>query len=65
MPLTIKDLNPVQSRAAGALMGALIGDALGVGPHWFYDLNELQKHYGTWIDDYTRPLPGRYHDGLE
>jgi ADP-ribosylglycohydrolase len=28
-------------------------------------LNELQKHYGTWIDDYTRPLPGRYHDGLE
>lgn len=65
MLLAIKDLNPVQNRAAGALMGAFIGDALGVGPHWFYDLNELQKHYGTWIDDYTRPLPGRYHDGLE
>ena len=65
MPLAIKGLNPVQNRAAGALMGAFIGDSLGVGPHWFYDLNELQKHYGTWIDDYTRPLPGRYHDGLE
>ena len=21
-------------------MGALIGDALGVGPHWYYDLDE-------------------------
>ena len=62
---TIKDLSPVQNRVAGALMGAFIGDALGVGPHWFYDLDELQRHFGNWIDDYTRPLPGRYHDGLE
>ena len=65
MALTSKNLDPIQNRAAGALMGAFIGEALGVGPHWFYDLNELQKHYGSWIDDYTRPLPGRYHDGLE
>lgn len=64
-PLMTSDLEPVQKRAAGALMGAFIGDALGVGPHWFYDLNELQKNHGTWIDDFTRPLPGRYHDGLE
>ena len=59
-----KDLNPAQSRVAGALMGAFIGEALGVGPHWFYDLGELQQHYGPWIDGYTRPLPGRYHEGL-
>ncbi len=65
MQLMFKDLNPSQKRTAGALMGAFIGEALGVGPHWFYDLDELQKHYGSWIDDYTRPLPGRYHDGLE
>lgn len=47
MPLAIKDLNPVQNRAAGALMGAFISEALGVGPHWFYDVDELQQHYGT------------------
>ena len=60
-----KPLEPVQNRAAGAMIGAFIGEALGVGPHWFYDLDELQRHYGAWIDGYTRPLPGRYHDGLE
>lgn len=65
MPGTIKDLDPIQNRVAGALMGAFIGEALGVGPHWFYDLDELEHHFGSWIDDYTRPLPGRYHDGLE
>jgi ADP-ribosylglycohydrolase len=29
----------IKDRAAGAVMGASIGDALGVGPHW-YDLDE-------------------------
>ncbi|MGI9485777.1 MAG: ADP-ribosylglycohydrolase family protein [Geminicoccaceae bacterium] len=65
MPLVLTDLDPHQKRIAGALMGAFIGEALGVGPHWFYDLKELQKHYGNWIDDYTHPMPGRYHDGLK
>ncbi|MEZ5936158.1 MAG: ADP-ribosylglycohydrolase family protein [Alphaproteobacteria bacterium] len=65
MTLATKPFDPIQNRAAGAMMGAFIGEALGVGPHWFYDLDDLQRHYGVWIDDYTRPLPGRYHDGLE
>lgn len=54
-----------QDRAKGAFLGAIIGEALGVGPHWFYDLEEQYKHYGTWIDDYTNPMPGRYHDNLK
>ncbi len=45
-------------------MGAFIGEALGVGPHWFYDLDALRKHYGNWINTYTRPMPGRYHEDL-
>jgi len=52
-------------RAAGAVMGALIGDALGLGPHWYYDLDELRRDYGPWITDYTEPRPGRYHAGLK
>ncbi|MBS3971406.1 MAG: ADP-ribosylglycohydrolase family protein [Erysipelotrichia bacterium] len=58
-------MNTNQDRAQGALVGALIGEALGVGPHWYYDLNELHSKYGTWIDDYTAPQSGRYHAGLK
>ncbi len=52
------------SRIKGALMGAFVGDALALGPHWYYDLDELRRVYGDWIDDYTAPQPGRYHAGL-
>ena len=55
----------LQERAAGALMGAFIGDALALGPHWYYDLDELRRDYGEWITGYTDPRPGRYHAGLK
>ena len=55
----------IQDRAAGAIMGAFIGDALGLGPHWYYDLDELHRDYGDWITTYTDPKPGRYHEGLK
>lgn len=61
----VKQMDEKQDRAIGAIMGTLIGDALGVGPHWYYDLDQLKKDYGDWIDDYTRPKPDRYHAGLE
>ncbi len=46
-------------------MGAFIGDALALGPHWYYDLAEQHRDYGEWITGYTDPLPGRYHAGLK
>jgi ADP-ribosylglycohydrolase len=55
----------LKDRAAGVVMGALIGDALGVGPHWYYDLEEMRRDYGSWITDYTDPKPDRYHAGLK
>jgi ADP-ribosylglycohydrolase len=57
--------NHIQDRAAGALLGAWIGDGLGLGPHWYYNLEELRRDYGDWIDQYTDPKPGRYHDGMK
>ena len=52
-------------RSAGCIVGALIGDALGVGPHWYYDLDEMRRDYGPWIDGYTAPKSGRYHAGTQ
>ena len=55
----------LEDRAMGALMGAFIGDALALGPHWYYDLDQLRADFGAWINDYTTPKPGRYHAGLK
>jgi ADP-ribosylglycohydrolase len=59
------NLSLIQDRAAGAIMGAFIGDALGLGPHWYYDIAQLHRDYSDWIDGYTDPMPGRYHEGLK
>lgn len=54
----------VAERVEGAILGAFVGDALALGPHWYYDLDELRREFGEWITDYTSPKPGRYHEGL-
>ena len=64
-PDTGRSPTGVSDRAAGAVMGALIGDALGVGAHWYYDLHEMRRDYGDWITGYTDPQPDRYHAGLK
>ncbi|PSC74197.1 ADP-ribosylglycohydrolase [Micractinium conductrix] len=52
-----------RDRAAGAVLGCLIGDALGVGPHWYCDLDVLRQEFG-WVGGYVQSKPGRYHEGL-
>ncbi len=44
-----------KDRIKGAIMGVFIGDALGVGTHWYYDLAALKKDFGPWISDYNDP----------
>jgi ADP-ribosyl-[dinitrogen reductase] hydrolase len=44
-----------RDRIMGAIMGVFVGDALGVGTHWYYDLDALQNDFGPWISDYIDP----------
>ena len=52
-------------RVSGAVMCALIGDALGLGCHWYYDLEEMRRDCGPWVAGYTAPRPDRYHGGMK
>lgn len=44
----------VDTRAAGALAGLLIGDALAMPVHWYYDRDALAREYGR-VTDYLAP----------
>ena len=48
-----------RDRAMGAVIGSLIGDALGLGCHWYYDVEALQRDCGLWVDDYQDSDPER------
>jgi ADP-ribosylglycohydrolase len=51
-----------KNRIKGALAGAFIGDALAVGCHWYYDLDQMRKECGEWVDDYIKAKKGHYHE---
>jgi len=55
----------IRDRAAGAILGALIGDALALGCHWYYDLAEMRRYHGEWISGYLTPRHDWYHAGMK
>jgi ADP-ribosylglycohydrolase len=62
----LKTPEAVADRAAGCIAGAFIGDALGLGPHWYYELTDLRRDFGDWIDGYVAPKPdASYHRGMK
>jgi len=50
---------PIKDRAMGAIMGALIGDGLGLGCHWYYDLDQLKADFGGWVSGYNNSRTDR------
>jgi ADP-ribosylglycohydrolase len=58
VPLSLRE------RYAGLLFGALVGDALALGPHWVYDQGEISKRWGR-VRDFIAPDREGYHGGKE
>jgi ADP-ribosylglycohydrolase len=59
------DVDAIRDRAKGAILGMFIGDALGLGCHWHYDLDDFKSKYGEWVTDYLKPRDDSYHPGLD
>lgn len=43
-------------RRLGSLFGLFVGDAIAMPVHWYYDLRQLQRDYGS-ITSYVEPKP--------
>ena len=48
------------SKLRGMILGAFIGDAIALGPHWIYSLDDIQEKFGM-INGLTAPATN-YHD---
>src|SRR5690554_646595 len=46
----VREMTPLRA----AFEGALMGDALAMPVHWYYDTEALKRDYGT-VDDYVAP----------
>ena len=44
--------NARKDRAMGAIIGNLVGEALGLGCHWYCDLEAFKRECGPWVSDY-------------
>ena len=53
----------LKDKIVGSILGIFIGDALGVGVHWQYNLTKLEQDRGGYVSGYLDPLPGTYHSG--
>jgi ADP-ribosylglycohydrolase len=50
-------------RCRGAIWGQFIGDAVCLGAHWIYDLNELGITFPGGVAGFETPAKGHYHAG--
>ena len=55
-------IDQVRDRVAGMIWGQFIGDALCLGTHWIYNLEDLKTFYPE-LKGFEEPRTGHYHAG--
>ena len=58
-----KEAPDLIDRCRGSIWGQFIGDAVCLGAHWIYDLNELAKRFPGGVAGFEAPAQGHYHAG--
>lgn len=59
----LKITSSISDKVKGSLIGFYAGDALAMPVHWYYDLNQLKKDFGS-IKKFEKPknsFPGNYY----
>lgn len=49
------------TKLRGMVLGAFLGDALALGPHWIYNMEDIKKSFGR-VEELTAPAAS-YHEG--
>jgi ADP-ribosylglycohydrolase len=52
----------IRDRMAGMIWGQFVGDAVCLGTHWIYNLEDLKSFYPV-LKGFEKPRNGHYHDG--
>jgi ADP-ribosyl-[dinitrogen reductase] hydrolase len=58
-----KQIPDLPDRCRGAIWGEFVGDAVCLGAHWIYDLNEIKNSFPGGVAGFETPASGHYHAG--
>ncbi|XP_078694773.1 uncharacterized protein LOC144923808 isoform X1 [Branchiostoma floridae x Branchiostoma belcheri] len=52
---TSSPMDKLRDAKEACLWGLLIGDALSMPVHWYYDADDIKRDYGKWLTGYVAP----------
>jgi ADP-ribosylglycohydrolase len=51
-------------KAEAMVLASFAGDSLALGPHWIYDVEEIERRFGR-VEQFMKPSPDSYHPSKE